>query len=88
MTGGNVSFYNQTGDTPILPTPIVGVLGVIGDVTRRTPGGFTAAEQVIYLLGETRDELAGSAWAGVIHDHLGGSRPQLILLRRRRWLRC
>ena len=40
VTGGNVSFYNQTGDTPILPTPIVGVLGVIEDVTRRTPVGF------------------------------------------------
>jgi phosphoribosylformylglycinamidine synthase subunit PurL len=79
VTGGNVSFYNQTGDTPILPTPIVGVLGVIDDVTRRTPGGFTAAEQVIYLLGETRDELAGSAWAGVIHDHLGGQPPVVDL---------
>jgi phosphoribosylformylglycinamidine synthase subunit PurL len=79
VTGGNVSFYNQTGDTPILPTPIVGVLGVIDDVTRRTPGGFTAAEQVIYLLGETRDELAGSAWAGVIHDHLGGRPPMVDL---------
>ena len=79
VTGGNVSFYNQTGDTPILPTPIVGVLGVIDDVTRRTPGGFTAAEQVIYLLGETRDELAGSAWAEVIHDHLGGQPPVVDL---------
>jgi phosphoribosylformylglycinamidine synthase len=75
VTGGNVSFYNQTGSTPILPTPVVGVLGVIDDVTRRTPGGFQAAEQVIYLLGETRDELAGSAWAEIIHDHLGGQPP-------------
>ena len=40
VTGGNVSFYNQTGDVPILPTPIIGVLGVIDDVTRRTPIGF------------------------------------------------
>ena len=77
VTGGNVSFYNQTGSTPILPTPVVGVLGVIDDVTRRTPGGFQAAEQVVYLLGETRDELAGSAWAHVIHDHLGGQPPEV-----------
>ena len=75
VTGGNVSFYNQTGNTPILPTPVVGVLGVIDDVTRRTPGGFQAAGQVIYLLGETRDEFGGSAWAEVIHDHLGGAPP-------------
>jgi len=75
VTGGNVSFYNQTGDTPILPTPVVGVLGVIDDVTRRNSGGFKAAGDLIYLLGETRDELAGSAWADVIHDHLGGRPP-------------
>jgi phosphoribosylformylglycinamidine synthase II len=79
VTGGNVSFYNQTGSTPILPTPVVGVLGVIDDVTRRTPGGFQTAGQVIYLLGETRDELAGSAWAGLIHDHLGGQPPAVDL---------
>jgi phosphoribosylformylglycinamidine synthase subunit PurL len=77
VTGGNVSFYNQTGDTPILPTPVVGVLGVIDDVTRRTTGGFQADEQMIYLLGETRDEFAGSAWAGVVHDHLGGRPPRV-----------
>jgi phosphoribosylformylglycinamidine synthase subunit PurL len=79
VTGGNVSFYNQTGNTPILPTPVVGVLGVIDDVTRRTPGGFQAAEQLIYLLGETRDEFGGSAWAEVIHDHLGGAPPAVDL---------
>jgi phosphoribosylformylglycinamidine synthase subunit PurL len=77
VTGGNVSFYNQTGNTPILPTPVVGVLGVMDDVTRRTPSGFQAAGQVIYLLGGTRDELAGSAWAEVVHDHLGGQPPEV-----------
>ena len=43
VTGGNVSFYNQTGATPILPTPVVGVLGVLDDVRRRTPMGFRRA---------------------------------------------
>jgi phosphoribosylformylglycinamidine synthase subunit PurL len=79
VTGGNVSFYNQTGSAPILPTPVVGVLGVIDDVTRRSPSGFEEAGQLIYLLGETRDELAGSAWADVIHDHLGGKPPAVDL---------
>jgi phosphoribosylformylglycinamidine synthase subunit PurL len=55
------------------------VLGVIDDVTRRTPGGFQAAGQVIYQLGETRDEFGGSAWAEVIHDHLGGRPPAVDL---------
>ena len=79
VTGGNVSFYNQTGDTAILPTPVVGVLGVIDDVTRRTPQAFTTPGQVVYLLGETRDELGGSEWAHEVHQHLGGRPPRCDL---------
>ena len=77
VTGGNVSFYNQTGETPILPTPVVGVLGVIDDVTRRTPIGFPAEMEghQLYLLGETEEELSGSEWAHVVHGHLGGQPP-------------
>ena len=84
VTGGNVSFYNQTGDVPILPTPVVGVLGVIDDVTSRTPVGFAVEGQAVYLLGETRDELAGSAWAAAVHDHLGGMPPAVDMARERR----
>src|SRR5207302_7415888 len=55
VTGGNVSFYNQTGTKPILPTPVVGVLGVIDDVTRRIPTGIGAEPgETLLLLGETR----------------------------------
>ncbi len=79
VTGGNVSFYNQTGDTAILPTPVVGVLGVIADVARRTPMGFAEEGQRIYLLGTTHEELSGSEWAHVVHDHLGGLPPVLDL---------
>ena len=75
VTGGNVSFYNQTGDVPIHPTPVVAVLGVIEDVANRIPSGWQDEGNNIYLLGITRDELDGSAWAGVIHDHLGGHPP-------------
>ncbi|NBW73233.1 MAG: phosphoribosylformylglycinamidine synthase subunit PurL, partial [Microbacteriaceae bacterium] len=79
VTGGNVSFYNQTGDTAIYPTPVVGVLGVIDDVARRIPSGWQDEGNNIYLLGTTRDELDGSAWAEVIHDHLGGKPPVVDL---------
>ena len=80
VTGGNVSFYNQTGSTAILPTPVVGVLGVIDDVTRRTITGIGHdAGETLLLLGETRDELDGSEWAGVVHGHLGGRPPVLDL---------
>ncbi len=79
VTGGNVSFYNQTGDTAILPTPIVGVLGVVDNVNRRTPLSFRQPGLVIYLLGETRDEFGGSEWAHVVHNHLGGLPPRVDL---------
>jgi phosphoribosylformylglycinamidine synthase len=79
VTGGNVSFYNQTGDVAIHPTPVVGVLGVIDDVARRIPSGWQDAGNNIYLLGTTRDELDGSVWSEVIHDHLGGKPPVVDL---------
>ena len=81
VTGGNVSFYNSTGDTAILPTPVVGVLGLFDDVARRTPTGFSGEGQSLHLLGETREELGGSEWAHVVHGHLGGTPPQLDLAR-------
>ena len=80
VTGGNVSFYNQTGATPILPTPVVGVLGVIDDVRRRTVTGIGhQTGETLILLGRTRDELDGSEWANVVHGHLGGRPPKVDL---------
>ncbi|GAA1145744.1 phosphoribosylformylglycinamidine synthase subunit PurL [Microbacterium natoriense] len=79
VTGGNVSFYNQTGDVPIHPTPLVGVLGIIDDVSRRIPSGWQDEGQNIYLLGTTSTELSGSAWADVVHQHLGGLPPKVDL---------
>jgi phosphoribosylformylglycinamidine synthase len=79
VTGGNVSLYNQTGETAILPTPVVAVLGVIDDVTKRTPTGFQAEGQEVFLLGTTREEVSGSEWAGVVHGHLGGLPPVVDL---------
>ena len=79
VTGGNVSLYNQTGETAILPTPVVAVLGVIQDVTTRTPTGFPVTGHRVLLLGETREELSGSEWAHVEHGHLGGLPPRVDL---------
>jgi phosphoribosylformylglycinamidine synthase len=77
VTGGNVSFYNQTGDVPIHPTPVVAVLGSIDNVARRLPSGWQDEGENLYLLGVTADELGGSAWAGAVHDHLGGVPPRV-----------
>ncbi|MGA9872541.1 MAG: phosphoribosylformylglycinamidine synthase subunit PurL [Rhodococcus sp. (in: high G+C Gram-positive bacteria)] len=82
VTGGNVSFYNQTGSEPILPTPVVGVLGVIDDVHRRIPTGLGLEPgETLILLGDTHDEFDGSIWAQVEHDHLGGVPPKVDLAR-------
>jgi phosphoribosylformylglycinamidine synthase len=77
VTGGNVSFYNQTGDVPIHPTPVVAVLGSIDNVARRLPSGWQDDGENLYLLGVTADELGGSAWAGAVHNHLGGVPPKV-----------
>jgi len=79
VTGGNVSLYNQTATAPILPTPTVGVLGVIDDVATRLRSGFAHPGDAILLLGETRAELSGSIWASALHDHLGGMPPAVSL---------
>jgi phosphoribosylformylglycinamidine synthase subunit PurL len=84
VTGGNVSFYNQTGAAAIHPTPVVGVLGVHDDVAQRVPMGFSAQKDILFLLGETRPELSGSEWAWVEHEHLGGTPPQVDLGAERR----
>jgi phosphoribosylformylglycinamidine synthase len=79
VTGGNVSLYNQTGDVPINPTPVIGVLGVHEDVRRRIPSGWRTAGDIVLLLGATRPEFGGSAWASVVHSHLGGKPPVVDL---------
>ena len=83
ITGGNVSFYNQTGSVAILPTPVIGVLGVIDDVRTRTPMSFDRAGLDLYLLGETKEDLAGSEWA-YLHNQRGGIAPVADLQREMR----
>lgn len=85
VTGGNVSLYNSSGtekgqfDSSINPTPVVGMLGVMDDVRRANPSGWTAEGLAVVLLGSTCDELDGSAWARIVHDHLGGLPPKVDL---------
>ena len=74
VTGGNVSFYNQTGDVAILPTPVIGVLGVIDDVRTRTPMSFNRAGLELYLIGASDENLSGSEWA-YLHGMRGGQAP-------------
>ncbi len=70
VTGGNVSFYNQTGKQAILPTPVIGTLGVISDVSTRTSSNFKNPGDLIVVIGETDSNFSGSEWAS-LHGQLG-----------------
>ncbi|MDN6358966.1 phosphoribosylformylglycinamidine synthase subunit PurL [Yaniella sp.] len=80
VTGGNVSLYNQTVDTPIHPTPMIVTLGRYDDVTTAVPSWLHPAfnGSALYLLGETFDELDGSQFAH-LRGHLGGVPPKVDL---------
>lgn len=79
VTGGNVSLYNQTGTTAIHPTPVVGVLGVMQDVSLRTASGWRTQGAQVFALGRTRAEFGGSEWAWSQFRHLGGLPPAVDL---------
>jgi phosphoribosylformylglycinamidine synthase subunit PurL len=78
VTGGNVSFYNESGDSAIWPTPVVGMLGLLDDYRLRVGHGF-ASGAVVYLLGETFAELGGSEYAEVLLGVVSGRPPGLDL---------
>jgi phosphoribosylformylglycinamidine synthase subunit PurL len=79
VTGGNVSFYNESSGRPIHPTPIVGVLGLLEDATTAVPTGFPRPGLTVWLLGETRVELGGSVWQRLTTGRLEGPPPVLDL---------
>jgi phosphoribosylformylglycinamidine synthase subunit PurL len=83
VTGGNVSFYNESGDSAIWPTPVIGMLGLLEDHRLRVPAGFGRAGLAIYLLGETFPELGGSEFADVLLGSTAGRPPALDLARER-----
>ena len=91
VSGGNVSFYNQTGSEPILPTPVVGVLGVIDDVHKAIGNelGTVDEKEILIALGETKDEFGGSIWQQVSADtsdasSLNGLPPQVDMANEKR----
>ena len=83
ITCGNVSFYNQTGDVAILPTPVIGVLGVIQDVRERTPMGIPSAGLDLYVIGKYNSNLSGSEWA-YLHGEIGNLSPVADLVMEKR----
>jgi len=79
VTGGNVSFYNETMDQPIFPTPVIGMLGYLDDVERRMTAGFKKAGGAVLLAGETREELGGSEYLKLVTGEVRGLPPAVDL---------
>ncbi len=79
ITGGNVSFYNETEGESIYPTPVVGAVGILEDTTCRVSHHFKGPGDWIYLAGVTTDELGGSEYLKTIHRRIQGLPPRLDL---------
>ncbi len=79
VIGGNVSLYNETNGTAIYPTPVIGMVGLIKDTNHITTQSFKASGDLIYLLGETKDEFGGSELQKMLEGSIFGKSPELDL---------
>ena len=79
VTGGNVSFYNESPDGPIYPTVVVGMLGLIKDISHITTPWFKNEGDFIILIGNIKGELGGSEYLKVIHGLVKGDAPSIDL---------
>jgi phosphoribosylformylglycinamidine synthase len=79
VIGGNVSLYNERGDSAIYPTPVIGMVGLIEDVSQITTQSFKDAGDFIYVLGETKNEFGGSELQKMKSGKIFGTPPQIDL---------
>ncbi len=79
ITGGNVSFYNETEGEGIFPTPVVGLVGVLEDRKLRVTHHFKEKGDLVFLLGQTSEEIGGSEYLKVVHGRVDGKPPKLEL---------
>lgn len=79
VTGGNVSFYNESPETAVYPTPTIGMVGLVEELKHITTSYFKDEGDVIYLLGEDKEEIGGSEYLKIIHNIVAGDCPQINL---------
>lgn len=77
VTGGNVSFYNETEGQAVFPTPVLGIVGLVDDVATIPAAGFRGEREAIILLGENKEELGGSEYLKLVFDQEKGKAPEL-----------
>ncbi len=79
VTGGNVSFYNESPDSAVYPTPVIGMVGLIEDIDYITTANFKQAGDLIYLIGETKPEIGGSEFLKEYYGAVMGDAPEIDL---------
>lgn len=80
VTGGNVSFYNESQNFAILPTPVIGVIGLIDDVSKIVTSDFKQSGDYVILIGkQNSNEVGGSQYLKTIHDKITGKPPLIDL---------
>ncbi|MGZ5496101.1 MAG: AIR synthase-related protein, partial [Candidatus Aminicenantales bacterium] len=79
VTGGNVSFYNDTEGLSIHPTPVLGIVGIIEDIRKAVRPGFRAAGDTVVLIGESLEELGGTEYLKTCHGLEAGAPPAIDL---------
>ncbi|MDQ6713272.1 MAG: phosphoribosylformylglycinamidine synthase subunit PurL [Candidatus Dormibacteraeota bacterium] len=84
VVSGNVSLYNETSERNIPPTPVIGMVGLLDDLSLRCPAGFQDDGDIVFLLGETREELAGSEYWRLLGAPLEGRPPTVSFEAERR----
>jgi len=88
ITGGNVSLYNESPAGAVMPTPMIGMIGVLDDVAKRVPAAFRAPGDAIVLLGTTRGELGGSQYLSQVAGETFGAPPRVDLAAERALVDC
>ncbi len=84
VTGGNVSFYNESPTGAVDPTPVIGMVGLLGRVDRAVPSHARARGDVVFLVGETHAELGGSVLWEALYGLVAGTPPRVDLAVERR----
>lgn len=77
VIGGNVSLYNETSGTAVYPTPVIGMVGLIKDIDDITTQHFKSSGDLIYLVGETKEEFGGSELQKLLYGEIFGKAPEL-----------
>jgi phosphoribosylformylglycinamidine synthase II len=88
VTGGNVSFYNESPTGAVLPTPVIGMVGVLSDVDASVPAHFRAPADIVIGLGATRGELGGSQYLSLTAGEVFGRPPRVDLVAERALIEC